>query len=82
MQKQRNTIRKRLVYLAVLCLIALTTTATSTFAWSLIEWNFLTGGSATAIIVILSVIAFAIIYAKFFRGSATKLFSKIKGFRK
>ncbi len=82
MQRQRNTIRKRLVYLALLSLIALTTTATSTYAWSLIEWNFLTGGSATAIIVVLSLLAAAIIYAKFFRGSATKLFNKFKGLRK
>lgn len=80
MQKQRNTIRKRMVYLAILGLIALTTTATSTYAW--FDFYLLSGGTAIAIIVILGLIVGAIVYAKFFRGSATKLFSEIKGFRK
>ena len=79
---QRTLTKKRLGYLMATMLVALTISATSTKAWSLIEWNFLTGGSATAIIVVLSVLAAAVIYAKFFRGSITKLISKAKNLRR
>ena len=76
--RKRNGNLKRIAYLMATMLFALIIGTTSTMAWSLIEWNWMTGGSATAIIVILSLLAAAIIYAKFFRGSATKLFNKIR----
>lgn len=47
-----------------------------------ITFNCLSGGSAIAIIVFLFITVAVVVYAKFFRGSATKLFSKVKGFRK
>lgn len=47
-----------------------------------ITFNCLTGGSAIAIIVLLATAAAAVIYAKFFRGSITKLISKAKNFRR
>ena len=75
---QKTLTKKRIAYLMVTMLFALIISTTSTYAWSIIEWNWLTGGSATAIIVVLSVFGAVIIYAKFFRGSATKLFSKLK----
>ncbi|MCG3255993.1 MAG: hypothetical protein KAU62_07905 [Candidatus Heimdallarchaeota archaeon] len=76
MRKQRNTLKRRTAYLATLILATLFATMKPAMAW--FDFNLLTGGSATAIIVILSIIAAAVVYAKFFRGSATKLFSKIK----
>ena len=45
-------------------------------------FNILTGGAGIALIVVLGLIAAGYLYLKFFRGSATKLFSKVKGLRK
>lgn len=67
---------KKLSYLVVAALIAITVGSTSTYA--LFDLNFMTGATATLIIVILALAAAAIIYAKFFRGSITKLYKKIK----
>jgi len=72
----RKNLAKRLGYLVVATLVALTVGATSTYA--LFDLNFMTGATATLIIVILALAAAAIIYAKFFRGSITKLYKKIK----
>lgn len=47
-----------------------------------VTFNCLTGGSAVLIIVLLATTAAVVIYAKFFRGSITKLISKAKNLRK
>ena len=73
---QKTLTKKRIGYLMATMLFALTISATSTYAW--FDFIIFNKGSAIAIIVILGLIAAAVVYAKFFRGSATKLFSKIK----
>jgi len=43
-----------------------------------LTFNVLSGDIGLAFIIILSVLAAAFVYLKFFRGSAGKLFSKLK----
>lgn len=64
---QRNTIRNKVKYLALLALTAITLGIKLTSAS--FTTNILTGGSATLIIVLLSVICFialAVFYVKFY----------------
>lgn len=76
MREKKKTNRKKIAYLTALCFIALTTAASTSMAW--FDINILTGAQATLIVIGIIVIALAVVYAKFFRGSATKLLSKIR----
>ena len=71
---QRTLTKKRLAYLMATMLFALTISATSTYAW--FDFYLLSGEIATLIIVLLFLVAGAIVYAKWFRGSID--FSKLK----
>jgi hypothetical protein len=67
MKMQRNTIRNKVRYLALLTFSALMLGVESTSA--VLDINILTGGSATVIIVVLVIIAVVIVYLRFFRGT-------------
>lgn len=78
MRKQRNTFRKKVIYLAALIFVALTIATIPAAAW--FDFYLLSGPIATLIIVLLFLVAGAIVYAKWFRGSIdfSKLTSKLK----